>query len=300
MNDNAEQIAMEICRGAIDMHIHSSPDLIPRKFDDIELAQHSAETGMAAILIKNHFESTASRAWLVQKVIGKGLSVFGGCVLNRTVGGLNLEAVDAAINLGAKEIWMPTIHAKNHLLKIRNKNSKKGIYILDEQGKLLSVVHDILELIAKSGVILGTGHLSNEEIAILVKEARRKGVEKIVITHPEWWIVDMPLSLQLELCKERVYFERCMYCLTEEGNRRTPFSTIVSAIRKVGVENTVLATDLGQYSNPTPVSGLVWYVAEFLKAGFKREELDIMLKRNPSGLLGITKGVMEDDKYLKS
>jgi len=283
-----KQIVKEICNGAIDMHIHSSPDLIPRKLNDIEVAQQAKKLGMQAILIKNHFESTVGRAYLVQNIVGDGIKVFGGCVLNYPVGGINPEAVDVAIKLGAKEIWMPTIHSRNHIIKMKgNKVNNRGIYILNKKGKLISSVYDVLKLISKSEVILGTGHLSTQEIIVLVKEAHKIGIEKILITHPEWWLVDMNLDLQLGLYKEGAYFERCIYFLTEKGNKKGAFSTIVESIRKVGVESTILATDFGQEFNPSPTLGLVWYIRNMLELGFKPKELDVMLKRNPSALLGI-------------
>jgi len=290
MDDNYrdKQIFKEICKDAIDMHIHSSLDLIPRKLNDIEVARQAKEAGMRAILLKNHFESTVGRAYLVQNIVGDEIKVFGGCVLNFPVGGINSEAVDVAIKLGAKEIWMPTIHSKNHIIKMEsNKLDNKGIYILNKKGKLNSSVYDVLELISKSGVVLGTGHLSTQEIILLVKEAHKMGIEKILITHPEWWLVDMNLDLQLELSKEGAYFERCIYFLTEKRNKKGVFSTIVESIRKVGVESTVLATDFGQEFNPTPTLGLAWYIRNMLESGFKEKELDVMLKRNPSILLGI-------------
>ena len=287
-NYKDKQIVKEICNDAIDMHIHSYPDLIPRKLNDIEVARQAKEAGMRAILLKNHFESTVGRAYIVQNITGKGIKVFGGCVLNYAVGGINPEAVDVAIKLGAKEIWMPTIDSENHILKMKiKKNNNKGIYILNNKNKLTSSVYEILELISKSEVILGTGHLSTQEIIVLVKEAHKMGIEKILITHPEWWLVDMNLDLQLELYKEGAYFERCIYFLTEKGNKKGAFSTIVESIRKVGIESTILATDFGQEFNPSPTLGLVWYIRNMLESGFKQKELDVMLKRNPSALLGI-------------
>lgn len=289
MDDNYKdlQIVKEICKDTIDMHIHSYPDLIPRKLNDIEVAQQAREAMMRAILLKNHFESTVGRAYIVQNIVGKEIKVFGGCVLNYPVGGINPEAVDIAIKLGAKEIWMPTIDSENHILKMKIRKNSKGICILNNKGKLTSSVYEVLELISKSEVILGTGHLSTQEIIVLVKEAHKMGIEKILITHPEWWLVNMNLNLQLELSKEGVYFERCIYYLTEKGYKKRVFSTIVESIRKVGVENTVLATDFGQEFNPPPTLGLIWYIKNMLESGFKQEELDVMLKRNPSALLGI-------------
>lgn len=36
------------------------------------------------------------------------------------------------------------------------------------------------------------------------------GLEKIVVTHPEWWIVGMTLEDQIRITKDyNVYLERC-------------------------------------------------------------------------------------------
>jgi len=284
---NDFQTVREILKNAIDMHIHSSPDLIPRKISDIEAAQQAKEAMMRAILLKNHYESTVGRAKIVQKIIGKSLNVFGGKVLNYSTGGINPEAVEIAIKMGAKEIWMPTIDSKNHYHKMKKKENKKGIYILNDDGKLMVPVYEVIKLIAESGIVLGTGHLSSKEIIILVKEARKMGVEKILITHPEWRIVNMKFDVQAELSKAGAYFERCLYFLNENNYQPSSFSTIVESIRKIGVESTVMSTDFGQTYNPSPVAGMHWYIEKMLENGFSQQEINTMVKRNPSNLLGI-------------
>src|SRR5439155_7550153 len=102
----------DFLEGAVDLHVHSSPDIDPRRFDDIDLAREAARAGLGAVLIKSHQNSTVERAWLVSKVV-PGIQVFGGLVLNETVGGLNPSAVRLALALGAKQIWMPTRPARN-------------------------------------------------------------------------------------------------------------------------------------------------------------------------------------------
>src|SRR5512133_3370346 len=94
--------------GRIDLHIHSAPDIWPRKMDDLELARAAAGRGMRAILIKSHWTLTADRAYLVEQVV-PGIRVFGGLALNDTVGGFNPSAVEAALQMGAAQIWMPTM-----------------------------------------------------------------------------------------------------------------------------------------------------------------------------------------------
>jgi hypothetical protein len=64
------------------MHVHSAPDLDPRRFDDLELAREAAAAALGGIVLKNHHFSTAERASLVSKTV-PGLRVLGGLVLKR-------------------------------------------------------------------------------------------------------------------------------------------------------------------------------------------------------------------------
>ena len=99
--------------GAIDMHCHPFPDLFPRLADDIDIAIAARDAGLKALMLKCHHESTVSRAYLIQRIV-PGIRVFGGVVLNSYVGGINPAAVEAALRLGGKEVWMPTIDAGYH------------------------------------------------------------------------------------------------------------------------------------------------------------------------------------------
>jgi hypothetical protein len=79
--------------GVIDIHVHVAPDSIPRSIDAIDLARLARSRGMRAIVIKNHYEPTASTAYLVHKIVPE-LQVFGGIDLNLSVGGMNPIAVE--------------------------------------------------------------------------------------------------------------------------------------------------------------------------------------------------------------
>src|SRR6266481_4904654 len=79
--------------GAIDIHAHSDPDGTPRSIDAIDLAKLAKSRGMRAIVLKNHYEPTASLAYIVRKEV-PGIEVFGGISLDLTVGGVNPAAVE--------------------------------------------------------------------------------------------------------------------------------------------------------------------------------------------------------------
>lgn len=38
---------MNLSRGGYDLHVHSAPDILPRKMDDIEMAERIKSSGMA-------------------------------------------------------------------------------------------------------------------------------------------------------------------------------------------------------------------------------------------------------------
>jgi uncharacterized protein DUF6282 len=94
-------VAPDFLEGAVDLHVHSAPDVGLRRFDDIELAREAACAGMGAILIKSHQNSTVERAFLVSRIVPE-IPVYGGLVLNETVAGLNPAAVRLAMSMGAK------------------------------------------------------------------------------------------------------------------------------------------------------------------------------------------------------
>src|SRR5579883_1353589 len=196
--------------GAADLHCHPYPDLFPRLADDFDIVRAARDAGMKAIMLKCHHESTVSRAYLVQRVI-PGIRVYGGIVLNYYVGGLNAAAVEAALRLGGKEVWMPTVDAGYHAAvhggtggydaQQGGRSQAEGIWIEDKEGKLRPEVKEILELVAQYGAILGTAHLAPREIVALVKEARSVGVEKIVITHPYFRVPNLDLDTLEEVAR---------------------------------------------------------------------------------------------------
>jgi hypothetical protein len=268
---------------AIDLHVHSAPDVDARRFNDLDLAREAERAGMGAILIKSHQNSTVERAWLVSKVV-TGIQVFGGLVLNDTVGGLNVAAVKLALAMGAKEIWMPTRSALNH----RTYHGESGgISILDADGSLAPAAQAILEAMVQSDCILSTGHLSPREAMVLIHQARQCGVRKVLVTHPEWAPTFYSLEQQKELAQlGNVWFERCFVSTTHLCGC-VPFQVIEQAIVEAGVETTVLSTDLGQPQTPPPAEGLRLYAERLRSSGFSVEHIRQMMCTNPARLLSL-------------
>ena len=267
--------------GMIDLHIHTAPDVTPRRADDIETARAALEAGMAAILIKSHDTLTADRATIAEKVVG-GVRVLGGLALNEAVGGLNPVAVQFALSMGARQIWMPTRSAA-HDLQLSGKPG--GISILTGEGQIRPEVWAILELIRSADAILGTGHLALDEVMALVRAARQVGVRKVLITHPEADVAWMPLEAQQEIAGEDVFFERCYLQAAPGLHPTTSIAVIAQNIRSIGVESTVLSTDMGQATSPPPTEGLRAYLAQLATKGFSRAQIERMAGQNAAYLL---------------
>jgi len=265
--------------GFIDVHVHSAPDVRPRSLDDVEVARGAAAAGMAGVLIKSHVTITADRAAIAERVV-PGVRVFGGVVLNHAVGGLNPAAVEAAIELGAREVWLPTFSARGAA------GAPGGISVVGADGGLVPAVLEVLKLVADADVILGTGHLSVPEIALVVREARRLGVRKVLVTHPEASLVAMPVNVQRELAGEGAWFERC-YVGTLGPSAALTVADIARQIRAVGPASTVISTDLGQAGNPLPWDGFRAYAASLLVSGLTPDEVRVMAAENPARLLGL-------------
>ena len=155
---------MDLMKGVIDMHVHTNPDLRLRAYDDFELMEAAIRVGARAIVIKTHQGSTVDRAYLCNRhneiVHGKmnDFTMFGGITLNRVVGGMNPKAVDVALRMGAKVVWLPTQSAKNHLEKMKQDTSRCVEVIKD--GTIVPELKTILELVRDYDAVLGTAHIS--------------------------------------------------------------------------------------------------------------------------------------------
>jgi hypothetical protein len=275
------QADLEDLTGVIDMHIHTAPDLRPRKLDALEAARQATARGMRAIVLKSHWTLTADRARIVQCAV-PGIQVRGGLALNASVGGFNPAAVEAALEAGAAVIWMPTISAAAH----RHPAPANGLTLAGNRP-IRPEIFQILQLIAAADAILATGHLSVPEIMNLVPAARQSGVRKIVITHPEHPPVEMS-ALQQEELRDRygVLFERCLIS-TEYGGGSMRLAEVAGIIRRVGFQSTILATDFGQPDNAFPVDGMAQWLSGLRAEGFPTASLRRMSQDNPASLLDL-------------
>ncbi|MDH7499017.1 MAG: DUF6282 family protein [candidate division NC10 bacterium] len=288
-----ERRVQRLMEGAIDLHIHSAPSHMERKSNDLEAAREAKAAGMRAILIKDHLTQTADRAQIASGVTQ--FSVWGGIALNLSVGGLNLLAVKAALPYGIKQVWMPTLDARQFLrnrkmipgLNPYPEDAKEGICLLQPTGLLKEEVFPILRCIAENDLLLGTGHISAREAKVLVREAFELGVKKVLITHPQAPFLDWTLKEMQEVVEQGAYLEQDVVFSLPGARPRIPPQEIAKVIRSVGPERCVMATDAGQASNPPAVEMLRYFIAEMLREGIEGGEIEWMVKENPARLLGL-------------
>ncbi len=279
---------LELLEGAVDIHIHSAPDVYPRLYNDIELAQQAKEMGMKAILVKNHFFETASRAQLASEVAE--FPVFGGLALNLTVGGLNPHAARMALKMGAKTIWMPTFHArgfvanKSHVAIWLEKSPPTPraftFSMSTDRSRKRSI--QLFDPIIENNSALATGHLSKPEAKVLVKAAANHGVKKIVVTHPMASFVNYSVEDMKEILDlGATFLEHVFNDTTRSVAHPISRETLFDGIKAIGADHCIMSTDAGQVVNPAPTHQMGIYIADLLDFGFSAREIRRMNFRKP-------------------
>ncbi len=286
---------MELLQGAVDLHIHSAPDVYPRIQNDVELGIQAKESGMGAIVIKNHFFPTEARAQVATEV--SGFPVYGGIALNLPVGGLNVHAVDFALKMGAKVVWLPTLHArkfiqnKDHVKNLAGElgDNVEGVYLFEEDDRTLKPeLLKIFTLIAKKDAILATGHVTLKEARAAVKAAAEAGVKKIVVTHPLASFVNYSLeNMKAILGLGATYLEHVYNDTTRQVSQPIERSSIFQAVKGIGAKHCIMSTDAGQWLNPVPSQQMGIYIKDMLDFGVNPGDIRTMVRTNPAAALGI-------------
>jgi hypothetical protein len=288
-----------LLKDAYDLHVHSAPDVLPRKMDDIEMAQRIVASGMKGYAIKSHYFCTSERAQLIRKLFPRCNAV-GSITLNSAVGGINPMAVEMAGRSGAKIVWFPTVdseHEQEHLAhspseklpywaKIQQKMKAEGVVsptiCVLKNGKLKGEAFSVLDIIARFNMILATSHVSKAEAFALVKAAKERKVERIIITHVDFPSTFYSIEEQKELLTFGAFVE---HCFTTPATGKVAWDIVIGQIRAIGAKRIILTTDLGQATGVFPDEGLALFAEKLLENGFSETDVRTMIVTNPASLI---------------
>jgi hypothetical protein len=271
--------------GVIDIHVHSAPDNVERSIDSIDVAKLARTRGMRAIVLKSHYEPTATMAFIVRKEV-PGIEVFGGIDLNLSVGGMNAAAVEHMTQVTGgfgRLVWMSTFDAEN---QVRYSTDNRPFVRVSRDGQLVQEVKDVIGVIAKHNLVLATGHVSPEEGLMLLREGKRQGVRHMVVTHAMQAPVLMNVTQMQQAAREGAFVEFVAGSMAGPGGA-AKVASYADAIGKVGAEFCILASDLGQKGNALPPDGLADFIAALRARGMTGAQIDLIAKQNPARLLDL-------------
>ncbi|WP_138416351.1 DUF6282 family protein [Sinomonas gamaensis] len=286
----------EALSGAIDLHTHPAPDIVPRSQAIPEALEDFTAADFAGFVAKSHVSSTAG---LCSTSTGSpGARAFGSIVLNRPAGGLNPAAVEVAALLGARVVWLPTVDSRRQRehanvagpapvwqgaqAKLSGRRGYGEPIAVFRDGQVVPELHDVLDVVEEYGLLLATGHLDSDEVFAVIDAAKDHGIERVMVTHPDLPRQRITLDAQIEMARRGAWIERTMASVIEG---KLDLGAALHGIRACGLGATLLTGDLGQPTNGPIIGGIQQWAAALNDAGFGLGQIRQLLVENPSAAL---------------
>ena len=282
-----------LLKGAYDLHVHCSPDVVPRAQDVFDLAMAASDAGMAGVGLKDHTTSTVGRCHVLNRLYPDGPRFFSSIALNPPVGGLNPSAVEAALASGVDIVYFPTYSAAHHIETLgaavtpvpHARCGAERLMVLDAQGIVSDEATEIIDSIASHNAVLATGHISPWESLALLKVAATRGVHRMVVTHASQAVPGMKVEEQQQAIRYGAKIEHCFLAVTNCCPGSISLEAIADQIKAVGHQNVILSSDFGQPVNGPPIVAFSEHVRQLYNLGFNDSELRVMLCENPTQLV---------------
>ena len=285
--------------GAIDPHVHTGPSIAARALDHLDYAKQASEAGFAAIVTKDHDYAGVMTAALISKHYPDlKTKIYSGIALNNVVGGLNHYAVEHTAAMGGKIVWLPTLTAENHFRWEKTANwvhpastSKirpaSPVPVLNPDKSIRDDMKEVLDIVAKNNMTLASGHLHVSETWIIFEEAKKRGVQRLIFTHPED-IVDASLNDVKGIANMGAYVEHSL-CMFLEGCKfkSCEAEDLKKQIDAAGVDQTILCSDLGQVGTFNPIDGIRRGIKLCIEFGYSDADIRKMVSTNTARVLGI-------------
>jgi hypothetical protein len=292
-------LVSSLLAGSVDQHVHSGPSVIARELDHLEQLKDASDAGVAAILLKDHYYATGPFAILLNHHFASlGVKVLSGIALNNTVGGFNPHAVEHEALMGGKLVWLPTVSAENHIKNQKAQDfdhpSKQvklpepvPVLPFNSDKTIKDEVKQVLDVVAKHDMVLAGGHLHVSEIWTVFEEAKRRGVKRYLINHPESHI-QASMNDVGGFVAFGAYIEHSMVRFLP-GSKYFKYTTeqLKNHIEAGTVEKTILASDLGVKGAAMPVEGMRRTIELCLDLGYSADAVRAMIRDNPNRLLGV-------------
>jgi hypothetical protein len=287
-------------KGIVDIHAHSGPDYIARRYDGLKFAQRAKALGFRGAVMKSHEIPTSQMVYFIRQLV-PGFEAWGTVVLNRSVGGINPRVVEIQAQVEGhflKFVFFPTNDAENPA-----KHAKNLPYVpVSKDGALLPAVYDVMKVIKQYDLVMCTGHVVPADALLLVHAAKDMGLTRVVVTHPALEGTTIPQMQEevatgafIELTSNQII------PVNQDGTDKIipnppshQPSEYADIIKNVGEQHIILSGDFGRPDYINFIPGWPMAIAALKKVGVTQAQIDIMAKKNPAHVLG-----MDDPKPAK-
>jgi hypothetical protein len=293
--------ADRLLEGAIDTHCHGYPEIsfeVKMRTEDLEAFRLAAEAKMKGIVLKSHMWPTIGRVYQMKDKI-QGIEVWSSITLNTSSGGFSPWVTESALKQGVKVIWLPTWSARNDLQRggfsrlmkpwlptLNRIKPEDGLSVFNSSGELDQNVKEILALAKDYDVAIFTGHISPQESLAVAREAKKMGFKKLLLSHPDSNSVGATMEQVKEMAEMGFFIETTFLGLMP-AFWRISLKDICQRIREVGARRWVLSTDTFFEWSAPPSEMMRMFIASVLSCGMSADEVDLMVRKNPSELLNL-------------
>ena len=155
---------------------------------------------------------------------------------------------------------------------------------------MLDEVKEVLDVIARNDMVLAAGHLHVSEIWLVFEEAKRRGVNRLVVNHPEE-IIDATHERRAGARRDGCQYGALALHVPRRNrsSRSAPSEDLQKHIDAAGIDNTIMCSDLGQIGNIGPIEGIRRGIELCLDLGYSAEDIRKMVSLNAAKLFGLEK-----------
>jgi predicted metal-dependent TIM-barrel fold hydrolase len=157
---------------------------------------------------------------------------------------------------------------------------------VSRNGKLIPEVLEVLDLIKEHNLTLATGHVTPEEALQIMGEAKKRGITRIIVTHPLLGeqFTYMTLPQMQEAVKLGGAIEITAGAVSRDGAGK---NKAVEVIKALGTQNVFVASDSGLVGTPNHPDAMAAAAKGLRAAGFSEKDLKLMFKDTPARLVGL-------------